>query len=100
MIDHLKSPSTLQPDVILQDLYVWVTRMSIPNAVIDNRRFLLHFYLSNPLVATAFTLRCDYQNQGNIYVPLAAEPQTQAFVANRSVFRDNPTPNGAGLYSG
>jgi hypothetical protein len=95
IIDHLNSPSTLQPDMILQNLYIWVARVGIPNAVIDNRRFLLHFYLSNPLAATAFTLRYDYQNQGGIHVPLVAESQTQAFIANRSIFRDYPTPNGA-----
>lgn len=95
MLDHFSSSSALQPGMNLQDLYIWVTIVGVPNAIMDNRRFLLPLYLHKPSAPKRVTLRYENQGPRDMYVSLAAEAQIQVFVPNHSLFRDYPTPNGA-----
>jgi hypothetical protein len=97
IIGHFPTANAIRPVSNLQDLYFWVTRVGIPNAVIDNRRFLLHYFLRNPHVSTNLSLRYDAMPSADTYVPLYHEPQAspQNTVQNHSVFRDYPTPDGA-----
>jgi hypothetical protein len=97
LLNHLKTPSAIEPLSNLQDLYLWLGRVGIPNAVIDNRRFLLHFYLQNPIASPRTPLRYDNQEPPASYIPLAnitrASPPSR--IPNHSVFRDYPMPNGS-----
>ncbi|KAH5405252.1 hypothetical protein HBI88_235410 [Parastagonospora nodorum] len=95
LYDHLSAPSTLAPEMNLQDLYIWVTRVGLPNAIIDNRRFLLHYYLSEPSASASLPVRYDNQEPLAAYTPVAALPMTARPERNHQIFRAYPTPNGA-----
>jgi hypothetical protein len=102
LLSYWESPRAIHGATNLQDFYLWVTRVGIPNAVIDNRRFLLNFYLRNPGAPPNLSLRYDRwpgtrQPQQDTYVPPAAEPQASPAnaIPVHSIFRDYPTPSGA-----
>lgn len=91
------APPALQRLENLQDLYLWVTRVGLPNAVIVNRRLLLTFYFDNDDAPMQFRLRYDaYPFPVNAsYLPPSGEPQHNLGynVANRNIFR-YPLPHG------
>lgn len=95
LLNHLQMPNAIQPLANLQDLYLWLVRVGIPNAVIDNRRFLLHFYSRNPTASRQTPLRYDGQAPIQNYIPLANVTQTSApnAIPNHSVFHGYSTPN-------
>jgi hypothetical protein len=97
VIGHFPTANAIQPVSNLQDLYLWVTRAGIPNAVIDNRRFLLNYFMCNPNASMNLPLRYDALPSTDTYVPLFREPHvvTPNTISNHSVFRDYPTPDGA-----
>jgi hypothetical protein len=97
VMGHFPTATAIQPVSNLQDLYLWVTRAGIPNAVIDNRRFLLNYFMRNPNATMNLPLRYDAFPSAGTYAPLHREPQAspQCTVQNHSVFRDYPTPDGA-----
>ena len=97
LLNHLQMPNAIQPLSNLQDLHLWLVRVGIPNTVIDNCRFLLHFYVQNPTTSRATPLRYDDQAPIQTYIPLAKVTQTSSpdAVSNHSVFRDYPTPDGS-----
>jgi hypothetical protein len=94
---HFPTANAIRPMSNLQDLYLWVTRVGIPNAVIDNRRFLLNYYVRNPNASMNLRLRYDALPSINTYVPIAREPRASPSdtIQNHSIFRDYPTPSGA-----
>ncbi|KAF2642881.1 hypothetical protein P280DRAFT_468185 [Massarina eburnea CBS 473.64] len=84
----------------LQDLYIFLTRVALPNAVIINRRTLLRFYLGHRDVSPRLSLHYDaYHWHGAPYIPLNQErPNPFApLIQNRSIFRSAPTPNGTNM---
>lgn len=95
--DHLSAPSTITPEMNLQDLYIWVTRVGLPNAIIDNRCFLLHYYLPDPTAPAPALLPVRYDNQESFsaYTPITSLPMTARPERNHHIFRAYPTPNGA-----
>jgi len=93
--DHLFAPPTLAPVMNLQDLYIWVTRVGLPNAIIDNRRFLLHYYLSKPAASASLSVRYDNQEPPAAHTAIASLPMTARPERNHAIFRAYPTPNGA-----
>jgi hypothetical protein len=97
MVNHFPTATAIQPVSNLQDLYLWVTRVGIPNAIIDNRRFMLHFYLRNPNASMNLSLRYNAVASIETYVPLGKVPRASPpnTIPNHSVFRDYPTPSGA-----
>lgn len=54
---HFYSRTAIHGLVNLQDLYLYLTHVAITNAVIDNRRFLLHFYARNSTASPNIDLR-------------------------------------------
>jgi hypothetical protein len=97
VIGHFPTANAIQPVSNLRDLYLWVTRVGIPNAVIDNRRFLLNYFMYNPNASMNLPLRYDALPSTDTYVPLFREPHVVPpnTILNHSVFRDYPTPDGA-----
>ncbi|PSN73469.1 hypothetical protein BS50DRAFT_582999 [Corynespora cassiicola Philippines] len=91
-------PPTHHGPANLQDLYVFLTRIAIPNAVIDNRRLFLELYSVQPELTSAITLRYDM-------CPLADRIHRIQYVVPdvmfgpaifrvRPIFRNIPTPDG------
>ncbi|KAF2025773.1 hypothetical protein EK21DRAFT_75672 [Setomelanomma holmii] len=102
LLTYFEGPAATQGLANLQDFYLWVIRVGIPNAVIDNRWFLQHFYLHNPNASTNLQLRYDRwpgtrQPQPDFYVAPATEPQASPpnQIPPHNIFRDYPTPDGA-----
>ncbi|KAF2689819.1 hypothetical protein K458DRAFT_412680 [Lentithecium fluviatile CBS 122367] len=81
----------------LQDLYVFVTRIAIPNAIITNRRLLLQLYVTYPSLPPTIRLRYDAWASAIPYVPLTQEPPMPSNlqpISPRPILRSNLTPNG------
>jgi hypothetical protein len=97
VMGHLPTAHAIQPVSNLQDLYLWVTRAGIPNAVIDNRWFLLNYFMCNPNASMNLRLRYDAMPSIDTYVPLNLESRAmpQHNIQSHSVFRDYLTPDGA-----
>ncbi|KAH7082939.1 hypothetical protein BKA63DRAFT_460863 [Paraphoma chrysanthemicola] len=102
LLSYYSGPSATEGLMNLQDLYLYVTHVGIPNAVIDNRRLLLHFYLNKPRAPVAIKLRYDRwpgtcEPQQEVYIPPTSAPQASPpnTVPVHSIFRDYPTPSGA-----
>jgi hypothetical protein len=101
MLAYYCSKRAISGLVNLQDFYLWLTRVGIPNAVVDNRRFLLHFYSMNSDASMNLRLRYDAslsvgQSSFDLYVPLSAETQADLphTIPNYSIFQNYPTPDG------
>lgn len=110
LLFHLSNPNTSSPEPHweallgffgpddhqfgnLQDLYMFLTRIVIPNAIMDNRWFLFHLYSSNAQAPARIRLRYDAWT-GDSYMSPAALPQTALKFNVRSILRTTPTPNG------
>jgi len=96
LLAHFESPNASYGLANLQDLYLWLTRVGIPNAIIDNRRFLLHFYLRNRNAPPNTTLCYDAYAAIDTYTPLTNEPRASPAnrVPSHSIFASFPTPDG------
>ncbi|KAF1956985.1 hypothetical protein CC80DRAFT_491848 [Byssothecium circinans] len=84
----------------LQDLYVFLTRVALPNAVIINRRLLLQYFLANRNATPRIAVRYDAYNWRNMpYIPLRQERPTTFLprVQNRPIFRSALAPNGTNM---
>jgi hypothetical protein len=102
MLAYYRSNHAISGLANLQDLYFWVTRVGIPNAVVDNRRFLLHFYARNGDALINLRLRYDaslgisQSSSFDHYVPLSTEMQADSLhtIPNHSIFQSYETPDG------
>ncbi|KAL5395084.1 hypothetical protein PMIN06_006481 [Paraphaeosphaeria minitans] len=83
----------------LQDLYVFMTRLILPNAIIHNRRLLHELYMEKRTLSPNLRFRYDYwHTQASTYTPLAAEAfEPVPSRPTRSVLRSVPTPSGQNL---
>lgn len=101
LLSYFSSNQALQGLANLQDFYLWVTLVGIPNAVVDNRRFLLHFYLRNIDASMNLKLRYDTSlgvGQSSLqqnYVPLnnLAQASPSYTIPNHSIFQSYETPD-------
>ncbi|KAF2830399.1 hypothetical protein CC86DRAFT_463708 [Ophiobolus disseminans] len=96
LLSYFASPHANHGLTNLQDLYLWLTRVGISNAVIDNRRFLLHFYMRNTHASPNVDLRYDTYSTPEEYIPLTneARPSAPYLVPNHHVFEFFQTPDG------
>ncbi|OAL06330.1 hypothetical protein IQ06DRAFT_190177, partial [Phaeosphaeriaceae sp. SRC1lsM3a] len=96
LVRHVTSSKVVQPLSNLQDLYLWVTRVGISNAIIDNRSFILHFHMHNSNAPKTCQLRYDDQRPRSEYIPLSRERQADSpnIIPSQSIFQKNETPRG------
>jgi hypothetical protein len=80
----------------LQDLYMFMTRIAIPNAVIQNRLLTLGFYADNQGAPPNIRLRYDAWGGSDYIEPEQEPPLPPNFerVAPRPILTSGTTPNG------
>ncbi|KAL1594533.1 hypothetical protein SLS60_010293 [Paraconiothyrium brasiliense] len=95
LMDHFRQDRCLDGPGNCQDLYVFVTRIVLPNVIIDNRRLLHELYMAKRTLSANVRFRYDYWHTHSTYTPPSAEPldATQSR-PNRPVLRSVPTPSG------
>ncbi|KAJ4359685.1 uncharacterized protein N0V89_000241 [Didymosphaeria variabile] len=96
LMDHFRQDRCLDGPGNCQDLYVFVTRIVIPNVIIENRRLLHELYMAKRTLSANVRFRYDYWHTHDAtYAPPSAEP-LNAFQTrpNRPVLRSVPTPSG------
>ena len=69
----------------LQDLYIFITRVALPNMVIENRKCLLSMYLTRRNLPGAFPLRYDSYNSHVSPSPNAPHVPTRPPWANNNL---------------
>ncbi|KAF2791940.1 hypothetical protein K505DRAFT_376402 [Melanomma pulvis-pyrius CBS 109.77] len=81
----------------LQDLYIFITRVALPNIIITNRRLLLAMYLARGDLPPECRLRYDsICAMGAPTLPTTTTaPSNLPTTPTRPIFRSRPTPNGA-----
>jgi hypothetical protein len=82
----------------LQDLYMYITRIALPNAIIINRRTLLLFYLGKGNNASPYIrLRYDeygWKGVGYVRPEMEHRASFMPVLGSRPILRDLETPNG------
>jgi hypothetical protein len=99
LLHYFRTDYALQGVGNLQDLYMFLTRIALPNAIITNRRLLLDFYVTNRNAPPNIRLRYDAWT-GTDYIPLDQEPPISPSIRlynPRPILRSALTPNGTNL---
>ncbi|KAF1977439.1 hypothetical protein BU23DRAFT_452752, partial [Bimuria novae-zelandiae CBS 107.79] len=94
LMNHFRQERCLDGVGNLQDLYMFLTRVALPNAIITNRRLLHELYMARRILPR--NVRFRYDRWTLTYTPLTSLPlRPQPSHAVRPVMRSAPTPNGA-----
>ncbi|KAL5374785.1 hypothetical protein DPSP01_011714 [Paraphaeosphaeria sporulosa] len=96
LMNHFKEKRSLDGVGNLLDLYVFMTRLVLPNAIIQNRRLLHELYMEKRNLSPNIRFRYDYwHTHAPTYTPPSAQPldliQSRP---SRPVLRSVPTPSG------
>ena len=98
LLNYFSTDRALQGMANLQDLYVFITRIAIPNTIITNRRLVLAFFTSNENQDAPQNIRLRYDSWGGKdYLPLEREqplPASFPLISPRPILRSGMTPNG------
>jgi hypothetical protein len=96
LLEYFSTSHALNGIENLQDLYIFLTCIAIPNAIIANRRLLLAFYTSSRNQNAPQNIRLRYDSWARTdYIPPSQEqPTTFQPNAPRPILRSSMTPNG------
>jgi hypothetical protein len=111
LLSFFVTPQAVHGFANLQDLYVLLVRVVLPNAIIKNRAYMLHLYTQYPGIPARNSLRYDgwgdtvkgKENPAHIQLvaPLQTgprpnlDPMLRSNIPPRPIFRSRPTPDGA-----
>ncbi|KAF2260551.1 hypothetical protein CC78DRAFT_547392 [Lojkania enalia] len=104
LLSYFRSPQARDGIANLQDLYILLTRVALPNTIIINRRLMLCLYMAKLDLGDRLGLRYDIwsltpggrSNPGDISLPSPGIPNPQfPNVPSRAIFAGLPTPDGS-----
>jgi hypothetical protein len=96
LLEHFSSKRAMEGMANLQDLYIFITRLAIPNAIIQNRMLILAFYTDLRGAPQNIRLRYDAWAGDNYIAPEQEQPLPDDFqrIAPRPILSSGMTPNG------
>jgi hypothetical protein len=113
LLHYFLTPAAKHGFANLQDLFLFIVRVVVPNAIIQNRRMMIEYFSTFPHASSTIQVRSDMWDNTqqaqmgiqNIQVtaplPSATDPRPNlplnysTQILDRSIFRNRMTPNGA-----